>query len=67
MIGFSYKGDIRMRFKMENPKKIDNILDGSYDDLCTLYEPYLTTMLEKEIISEAGGESLKTNLSDETY
>lgn len=30
-----------MRFKMENPNKIDNILEGSYDDLSGLYAKYL--------------------------
>jgi hypothetical protein len=37
MISFSYNGDVRMRFKMENPNKIDNILEGSFDDLSALY------------------------------
>lgn len=29
----SYKGDIRMSFKMENPNKVKNIVIGSYDGL----------------------------------
>lgn len=26
---FSYKGDIRMKFKMENPHKVKNLVEGS--------------------------------------
>jgi Phosphatidate cytidylyltransferase, mitochondrial len=33
----SYKGDVRMRFKMENPDKVKNIVLGSYDGLNSLY------------------------------
>lgn len=28
LCNFSYKGDIRMRWKMENPQKVRNIVDG---------------------------------------
>ncbi len=35
----SYKGDIRMRFKMENPQKVRNIVVGSFDGLKGLYGP----------------------------
>lgn len=50
MISFSYTGDVRMRFKMENPKKIDNILDGSYDDLSALYAQYLEKLQQDDIL-----------------
>jgi len=33
----SYKGDIRMKFKMENPNKVKNIVIGSFDGLNILY------------------------------
>jgi len=35
----SYKGDIRMRFKMENPQKVKNIVTGSFAGLSELYGP----------------------------
>ena len=33
----SYRGDVRMRFKMENPQKVRNIVVGSFDGLKGLY------------------------------
>ena len=33
----SYKGDIRMKFKMENPHKVRNIVNGSLEGLTNLY------------------------------
>jgi hypothetical protein len=41
LCNFSYKGDIRMRWKMENPNKVMNIVEGSYDGLLDLYTPRL--------------------------
>jgi translocator assembly and maintenance protein 41 len=29
IVGFSYKGDLRMRMKMENPAKIENLVKGN--------------------------------------
>ena len=37
LCNFSYKGDIRMRWKMENPNKVKNIVEGSYSGLVDLY------------------------------
>jgi hypothetical protein len=42
--GLSYKGDIRMRFKMENKNKIANIVEGNKDLLSELYLPILIDM-----------------------
>jgi hypothetical protein len=42
LCNFSYKGDIRMRWKMENPDKVKNIVQGSLEGLCHLYSPYLS-------------------------
>jgi hypothetical protein len=33
----SYKGDIRMKLKMENPNKVKNIVIGSFEGLNQLY------------------------------
>ena len=44
LCNFSYKGDIRMRWKMENPEKVRNIVDGSFEGLSELYSPYLLEM-----------------------
>lgn len=41
----SYKGDIRMRFKMENPDKVRNIVQGSYEGLNQLYGAHSLRML----------------------
>ena len=39
LCNFSYNGDIRMRWKMENPEKVKNLVKGSYDGLLELYMP----------------------------
>ena len=39
--GLSYKGDIRMNMKMENPNKIKNIVIGSLEGLEFIYRPKL--------------------------
>ena len=31
LVNLSYEGDIRMRFQMENPDKVKNIVIGSFD------------------------------------
>ena len=41
LCNFSYKGDIRMRWKMENPDKVKNIVQGSFDGLQAIYGPRL--------------------------
>jgi hypothetical protein len=49
----SYKGDIRMRFKMENPDKVKNIVQGSYEGLSHLYGKNslrMLTLQEKGIV-----------------
>lgn len=33
LCAFSFKGDIRMRYKMENPMKVKNIVSGSLEQL----------------------------------
>ena len=44
IVGLSYKGDIRMQYKMENPDKIINLVKGSMDGLTDLYLPKLLEM-----------------------
>ena len=41
LCNFSYKGDIRMRWKMENPDKVGNIVQGSFQGLQDIYTPRL--------------------------
>ena len=41
IVGFSMKGDIRMKYKMENPNKIGNLVEGSFKELTDLYLPLL--------------------------
>ena len=42
------KGDIRMKYKMENPNKINNLVEGSFKELTDLYLPLLLEMQEEE-------------------
>ncbi len=53
---FSYKGDIRMRFKMENPNKVKNIVAGSMQGLYELYGPQSSRMkaLENQGLVKTG-------------
>ena len=44
LCNFSYKGDIRMRWKMENPDKVRNIVIGQFDSLLELYRPLLADL-----------------------
>jgi hypothetical protein len=44
LCAFSYKGDIRMQFKMENPDKVKNVVQGSLQLLSELYLPVLLQM-----------------------
>jgi hypothetical protein len=48
---FSYKGDIRMRFKMENPKKVRNIVEGSFNYLSEIYKPLLQEFEKQGILT----------------
>lgn len=48
LVGFSMKGDIRMKYKMENPNKINNLVEGSFKELTDLYLPLLLEMQEEE-------------------
>ena len=41
IVSFSMKGDIRMKYKMENPNKIANLVQGNYKELTNLYLPRL--------------------------
>ena len=41
LVAFSMKGDIRMTFKMENPNKVANLVEGSFKELTDLYLPLL--------------------------
>jgi translocator assembly and maintenance protein 41 len=64
LCNFSYKGDIRMRWKMENPDKVKNIVEGSLDGLIELYKPNLLEMENKGILS-LNGSKIKFNHKDE--
>ena len=48
---FSYKGDIRMRWKMENPNKVTNIVKGQIEGLSKIYRPLLEELQSEEIIT----------------
>lgn len=42
------KGDIRMHYKMENPDKVRNLVQGSFHELTELYLPLLLEMQAEE-------------------
>jgi len=46
--GISYAGDFRMVFG-ENPRKVENIVDGQFDDLARLYWPVLADAFEGHV------------------
>lgn len=48
IVAFSMKGDIRMKYKMENPNKIANLVQGSKQELTNLYLPKLLELQEEE-------------------
>ena len=51
LCGFSYAGDIRMRWKMENPNKVKNIVDGQLEHLFEIYAPHLKKLEENNIVT----------------
>ena len=48
LVAFSMKGDIRMQYKMENPNKVQNLVEGSFTELTNLYLPLLLEMQAEE-------------------
>ena len=50
LVNFSYKGDIRMRWKMENPDKVKNLVIGSFKPLVEMYTPFLAELESQGIL-----------------
>lgn len=50
IVGFSYKGDLRMRMKMENPAKIENLVKGNQPQLNEIYLPLLLEIQENKLL-----------------
>lgn len=50
LCNLSYEGDIRMRWKMENPNKVRNILDGNFEGLQNLYQSRIADYEKRGII-----------------
>ena len=48
---FSYRGDIRLKYKMENPNKVRNLVEGSRAQLTQLYLPILLEFQEQGHLS----------------
>ena len=44
IVAFSMKGDIRMKYNMENPNKVKNLVQGSFKELSELYLPLILEM-----------------------
>lgn len=56
LCGFSYKGDIRMKLKLENPNKVKNVVIGSFDSLNELYLPRLKQLEKEGIVIQVSDE-----------
>jgi mitochondrial translocator assembly and maintenance protein 41 len=50
LCNFSYKGDIRMRWKMENPNKVKNIVLGQLEGLNDLYLPFMRELQDRNVV-----------------
>lgn len=48
IVAFSMNGDIRMHYKMENPDKVKNLVQGSFKELTDLYLPLILEMQAEE-------------------
>lgn len=46
----SYKGDVRMKFKAENPNKVRNIVEPNFEHFLDYYEPWINKFEEDKII-----------------
>lgn len=51
LCNFSYNGDIRVRWKMENPDKVLNIVKGQYEGLVGIYTDHLRQLESEGILS----------------
>ena len=47
LVAFSFKGDMRMWLKMENPAKVSNLVQGSLTELSELYLPLILEIQDK--------------------
>ena len=59
LCNFSYNGDIRMRYKMENPDKVLNIVKGQYEGLVDIYTEHLKSLEAAGILQIKPGNSGK--------
>ncbi|CDW81185.1 UNKNOWN [Stylonychia lemnae] len=63
LCSLSYRGDIRMRFKMENPNKVKNVVLGSFDLLNEVYQPRLKNLVNDGILEQVDSEMFKMKAS----
>eukprot|EP01117_Protostelium_nocturnum_P017336 TRINITY_DN7046_c0_g1_i1.p1 TRINITY_DN7046_c0_g1~~TRINITY_DN7046_c0_g1_i1.p1 ORF type:complete len:345 (-),score=90.47 TRINITY_DN7046_c0_g1_i1:48-944(-) len=61
--GISYAGDVRMKFA-ENPKKIQNIVTGSYTQFQDLYSPLLDSHFKDVLSYDRKTNKIKQDLSE---
>ncbi len=59
LCAFSFKGDIRMRFKLENPNKVRNVVLGSFDSLNEIYLPRLKLMEKDGLVEQISNEEFR--------
>lgn len=52
--GLSYKGDIRMKFKAENPNKVLNIVEPNFEHFLDYYQPHIDKFEQDGVIKYKG-------------
>ncbi|CAI2373671.1 unnamed protein product [Moneuplotes crassus] len=57
----SYMGDIRMKFKAENPNKILNIVEPNFEHFLTYYEKHIRDFEKLELLRYQGESVFTTN------
>lgn len=60
----SYMGDIRMKFKAENPNKILNIVEPNFDHFLDYYKEHIDRFEEDEILKYKGSSVFTFNNKD---
>lgn len=62
----SYKGDIRMKFKAENPNKVRNIVEPNFDHFLDYYENWINQFEEDKVIVYKGNSIFEINPTVQT-
>lgn len=61
--GLSYRGDLRMRMKMENANKVKNIVEGNKEQLSALYLPKALELQEEGMCRITNDGNIKISMA----